>query len=286
MPDKIGKYRDKAVIEPARVIKERKQIGLHPSCPVPVGAIMCYDAAFWQWVREYPGNAECDGWLKGSYLVPYEDSRILVIKVPGFGAPTAVMTLEELIAFGIKKFVNIGAAGGLQQNMNIGDIVICDRAIRDEGTSFHYLPGEKFAYASPELTERLNTAFERKGIECSRGTSWTTDAPYRETNEELRQYRSEGVATVEMETSALLAVGAYREVCVSAVFAISDLLLEEGWNQGYHSEEKLDSLKKLFKVAIEILSKGDIRDAHYDDNREEVHPKSDLRNPFGVGGVS
>jgi hypothetical protein len=267
MPDKIGKYRDKAVIEPARVIKERKQIGLHPSCPVPVGAIMCYDAAFWQWVREYPGNAECDGWLKGSYLVPYEDSRILVIKVPGFGAPTAVMTLEELIAFGIKKFVNLGAAGGLQQNMNIGDIVICDRAIRDEGTSFHYLPGEKFAYASPELTERLNTAFERKGIECSRGTSWTTDAPYRETNEELRQYRSEGVATVEMETSALLAVGAY-------------------WNQGYHSEEKLESLKRIFEVAIEILSKGDIRDAHYDDNREEVHPKSDLRNPFGVGGVS
>jgi uridine phosphorylase len=286
MPDKIGKYRDKAVIEPARVIKERRQIGLHPSCPVPVGAIMCYDAAFWQWVRENPGNAECDGWLKGSYLVPYEDSRILVIKVPGFGAPTAVMTLEELIAFGIKKFVNLGAAGGLQQNMNIGDIVICDRAIRDEGTSFHYLPGEKFAYASPELTERLNTAFERKGIECSRGTSWTTDAPYRETNEELRQYRSEGVATVEMETSALLAVGAYRDVCVSAVFAISDLLLEEGWNQGYHSEEKLESLKRIFEVAIEILSKGDIRDAHYDDNREEVHPKSDLRNPFGVGGVS
>jgi uridine phosphorylase len=286
MPDKIGKYRDKAVIEPARVIKERKQIGLHPSCPVPVGAIMCYDAAFWQWVREYPGNAECDGWLKGSYLVPYEDSRILVIKVPGFGAPTAVMTLEELIAFGIKKFVNIGAAGGLQQNMNIGDIVICDRAIRDEGTSFHYLADSKFAYASPELTENLCKAFNKKGIPYSRGSSWTTDAPYRETLDKVRRHRSEGVATVEMEASALFAVGAFRGISLSSVFAISDLLSEEDWNQGYHSEEKLESLKRIFEVAIEILSKGDIRDAHYDDNREEVHPKSDLRNPFGVGGVS
>ena len=286
MPNKERKYGDKALIEPNRVIEERKEIGLHPSCPVPDGAIMCYDAAFWQWVCKNPGNVECDGWLKGSYLVPYEDSRILVLKVPGFGAPTAVMSLEELVAFGIKKFVSLGAAGGLQPNMNIGDIVICDRAIRDEGTSFHYLPDEKFAYASPELTELLYTAFERKGIECSRGSSLTTDAPYRETFEKVRQHRSEGVLTVEMEVSALFAVGAYRGISLSSVFTISDILSEEDWNQGYHSEEKLESLKKIFEVAIEILGMGDISDAHGDENREEVHPKLDLRDPFRGGGES
>jgi len=247
-------YGDKAVIEPARVIQERKKIGLHPSCPVPAGAIMCYDTAFWQWVCAGPGYVECDGWLKGAYLVPYKDSRILVLKVPGFGAPTAVMTLEELAAYGIKKFVNIGAAGGLQQNMNIGDIVICDRAIRDEGTSHHYLPVEKYAFPCPELTENLCTAFQRKGIQYSKGTSWTTDAPYRETLEELRQYCADGVATVEMEASALFAVGAYRGVSVSAIFAISDILSEEDWNQGYHSEEKLESLKQIFEVALEAIA--------------------------------
>ncbi len=149
---------------------------------------MCYDNAFWQWVCANPGNVEGDGWLKGAYLVPCDDAQILVLKVPGFGAPTAVMTLEELAAFGIKKFVNIGAAGGLQQNMNVGDIVVCDRAIRDEGTSHHYLPVEKYAFSCPELTERLCTVFERKGIQYSKGSSWTTDAPYRETIEELRHY--------------------------------------------------------------------------------------------------
>ena len=244
-------YGDKAVIEPARVIQERKKIGLHPTCPVPAGAIMCYDTAFWQWVCAGPGYVECDGWLKGAYLVPCNDSRILVLKVPGFGAPTAVMTLEELTAFGIRKFVNIGAAGGLQQNMNIGDIVMCDRAIRDEGTSDHYLPVEKYAFPCPELTERLCTAFERKGIQYSKGTSWTADAPYRETIGELRQYCADGVATVEMEASALFAVGAYRGVSVGAVFAISDILSEEDWKQGYHSEEKLESLKQIFEVAME-----------------------------------
>ena len=252
--NKARKYGDKAVIEPDRVIQERKKIGLHPSCPVPAGAIMCYDAAFWQWICAGPGYVEGDGWLKGAYLVPYKDSRILVLKVPGFGAPTAVMTLEELIAFGIQKFVNLGTAGGLQRNMNIGDIVICDRAIRDEGTSDHYLPVEKYVYSCPELTERLFTAFERKGIQYSKGTSWTTDAPYRETIGELRQYCADGVATVEMEASALLAVGAYRGVSVSAVFAISDILSEEDWHQGYHSEEKLEGLKNIFEIALEAIA--------------------------------
>lgn len=253
IPDKARKYSDKAVIEPARVIEERKKIGLHPSCPVPTGAIICYDTAFWDWVCAAPGYVECDGWLEGAYLVPCNDSWVLVLKVPGFGAPTAVMTLEELAAFGIKKFVNLGAAGGLQQDMNVGDIVLCDRAIRDEGTSHHYLPVEKYAYACTEMTENLSTAFESKGIEYRKGTSWTTDAPYRETINELRQYRSDGVATVEMEVSALFAAGAYRSVSVSAIFVVSDLLSEEDWDQGYHSAEKLGGLKKAFEVALDSI---------------------------------
>jgi uridine phosphorylase len=254
MLNKAQKSGDKAVIEPGRVIQERKKIGLHPSCPVPAGAIMCYDTAFWQWICAGPGFVECDGWLKGAYLVPCNDSWVLVLKVPGFGAPTAVMTLEELAAFRINKFVNIGTAGGLQQNMDIGDIVLCDRAIRDEGTSNHYLPDEKYAFACPDLTENLCTAFEKKGIEYSKGTSWTTDAPYRETVDELRQYRSDGVATVEMEVSALFAAGAYRGVGVSAILVVSDILSEEIWNQGYHSTEKLEGLKKIFEVVLEMIA--------------------------------
>jgi nucleoside phosphorylase len=163
MPDKARKYGVQAVIEPARVIQERKEIGLHPSGPVPAGAIMCYDTAFWQWVCAGSGNVECDGWLKGAYLVPHRDAQVLVLKVPGFGAPTAVMTLEELIAFGINRFVNLGTAGGLQAELSVGDLVICDRAIRDEGTSHHYVPFEKYAYSCPGLTENLRAAAERQG---------------------------------------------------------------------------------------------------------------------------
>ena len=254
MPDKARKYGVQAVIEPARVIQERKEIGLHPSGPVPAGAIMCYDTAFWQWVCASPDVVECDGWLKGAYLVPGEKCQILVLKVPGFGAPTAVMTLEELAALGIRTFVNLGTAGGLQAELSVGDLVICDRAIRDEGTSHHYVPFEKYAYSCPGLTENLCTAAERQSTQFLRGTSWTTDAPYRETTGELRQYRSEGAVTVEMEVSALFAVGAFRGVSVSSVFVISDLLSEEDWNQGYHSTEKLEGLKMAFGIAVEAMA--------------------------------
>ena len=142
-------------------------------------------------------------WLKGAYLLPYEDRWVLAMKAAGYGAPTAVMTLEELIGFGITIFVNLGTAGGLQETMSIGDIVVCERAIRDEGTSYHYLPDAKYAYACPELTAGLHTAIKSKGLPVLTGTSWTTDAPYRETIEEVRLYRAEGVATVEMEAAAL-----------------------------------------------------------------------------------
>jgi uridine phosphorylase len=253
IPNNPGKYEGKAVIEPAGVIVERKKAGLHPSTPVPAGAIICYDSSLWKWICSLPDRFECDGWMKGSYLLKHNDALILVIKAAGFGAPTAVMSLEELAAYGIDKFINLGTAGGLQKDMNVGDIVVCDRAIRDEGTSHHYLPDEKYAHSSKELTAGLVTAIEERRIRFRIGTSWTTDAVYRETVEELKQYRGEGVLTVEMEAAALFAVGSFRKVSVSSVFSVSDILTEEGWNQGYHSDEKLDGLKQIFDAALEAL---------------------------------
>ena len=154
--------------------------------------------------------------------------------------------------------------------MNVGDIVLCDRAIRDEGTSLHYLPAEKYAFACPESTENLCRAFERKGIEYSKGTSWTTDAPYRETIGELRQYRSDGVATVEMEISALFAAGTYRGVGMSAILVISDILSEEDWHQGYHSAEKLEGLKKVFEVVLEMIAMNNERQSEQIDHRDDA----------------
>ena len=113
---------------------------------------------------------------------------------------------------------------------------------------------DKYSFACPELTAKLCSVLEQKGVPYRKGTSWTTDAPYRETVEEFQRHCSDGVATVEMEASALFAVGAFRGVSVCSVFTISDILSADGWLQGYHSEEKLEGLKKIFEVALETIA--------------------------------
>ena len=254
IPHTSRKFAGEAMIESVQVIQERKKQGLHPSGPIPDGAIICYDAALWQWICDLPGRVACDGWLKGAHLLQHANRWILAMKSAGWGAPTAVMTLEELIASGITKFVSLGAAGALQESLKIGDIVVCERAIRDEGTSSHYLPDAKFACVCPELTAVLCTAMKNRGIPFRVGTSWTNDAPYRETIEELRLYRAGGIATVEMEAAALFAVGAFRRVSLTSIFAISDRLSEGGWIQGYHSEKKVEGLKRIFEVALQTMA--------------------------------
>jgi purine-nucleoside phosphorylase len=97
-------------------------------------------------------------------------------------------------------------------------------------------------------------ALEAAGLSFRKGTSWTTDAPYRETVEELRHYRAEGVATVEMEAAALFAVGAYRGASVSSILTISDKVTEEGWSQAFRTEAIEAFLMRIFNVALQTIA--------------------------------
>jgi uridine phosphorylase len=116
----------------------------------------------------------------------------------GIGSPIAAVMLEDLVALGCREVISIGTTGALQPGMAIGDIVVCDRAIRDEGTSHHYLPSARYVAASGALTARVQAALDDAKVAYRTGTSWTVDAPYRETVGEARHYRDEGVTCVEM----------------------------------------------------------------------------------------
>jgi purine-nucleoside phosphorylase len=87
------------------------------------------------------------------------------------------------------------------------------------------------------------------------GTSWTIDAPYRETVAEAKQYQKEGVATVDMEASALFAVAKYRKVELGSIFTISDSLAELEWKPKFHLNKTKKGLETLYKVAVDVLLK-------------------------------
>jgi uridine phosphorylase len=182
----------------------------------------------------------------------YQHGDIGVVCMTGIGSPNAATVMEELIALGGKEFLNIGSAGGL---VGFGTF-LCEKAIRDEGTSTHYLPHTKFAYPTKEFTEKFGIHLKKRDIQFEKGISWTIDAPYRETKAEIRKYKNGGVKTVEMEASALFSVAQVRKVKIASAFVVSDTLEKEGWTPKFSSTKLNKQLYELFDAGISFLSKN------------------------------
>lgn len=140
------------------------------------------------------------------------DTKRLAVFHPGVGAPLAAGLLEEVIALGCKKFVACGGAGVLDGNLAIGHIIVPTSAIRDEGTSYHYLPPGREVSANPEGVTAIENVLKAHQCEYILSKTWTTDAIYRETEAKVKLRKAEGCITVEMEAAAFFAVAQFRNV--------------------------------------------------------------------------
>jgi len=136
------------------------------------------------------------------------------------GAPFAVLIAEELFASGCQLLVSVTSAGQVTPAGPTPYFVIIDRALRDEGTSYHYVAPSEYSHADPGLVAMAAKVFKNKGLAVTVGASWTTDAPFRETAEAIAAARSKGVLAVEMEAAALYAFAqaAHKQVlCLAHV---------------------------------------------------------------------
>jgi uridine phosphorylase len=168
------------------------------------------------------------------------------------GAPLACAFLEEAIEIGCRAFVGIGMAGGLVPELTIGNVTVPVAAVRDEGTSYHYAPPAREIRPSPDAVRAIEEALERRDLPYVAGTTWTTDAPSRETRGKVERRVAEGCITVEMEASALFAVAAFRDVPLGMMFLTSDDLSGETWDgSGFHTN--LETRELLLDVAIESV---------------------------------
>jgi uridine phosphorylase len=119
------------------------------------------------------------------------------------GAPFAVLIAEELFASGCRLLISLTSAGQITPAGRTPYFVIIERALRDEGTSYHYAAPSEYSEADPRLVLMAADALGRKDLRAVVGSSWTTDAPFRETAEAIEAARSKGVLAVEMEAAAL-----------------------------------------------------------------------------------
>jgi uridine phosphorylase len=220
---------DEPFFSAADLLRQRWSKGRAPQILPPQSVVIGYQRATLKTLLKRYRHVKVDGFFGAFHLLRTHSQPIGVLQPVGPGAPIIAAVLEELIAFGVERFVSIGLAGGLQADRHSGDIVIADRALRDEGTSYHYLPPARSVDADPSLVQQIDRALSAQNIAPTVGTTWTTDAPYRETRREVAAHRAEGVQTVEMEAAALFAVGQRLRVSTAAVFVVGDRLIDTGW---------------------------------------------------------
>ncbi|MFI8568191.1 nucleoside phosphorylase [Rhodococcus sp. NPDC078407] len=167
----------------------------------------------------------------------------LAVFHPGVGAPLAALFLEEAIAMGCTQFVAVGGAGALSDDLGMGHVMVVDSAVRDEGTSFHYLPPGRVVDADPAGVAVLQSVLTDAGIDFVTGRSWTTDALYRETRARVTRRVEEGCRTVDMEASAFCAVARFRGVRFAQLLYAGDSLAADwdhrGWTKATSVREQL-----------------------------------------------
>lgn len=134
------------------------------------------------------------------------------------GASFAVLLAEQMFASGCRFLISITSSGQITPVGEPPYFILIDRALRDEGTSYHYLPPSRFAEADAAVLAKLIPLVETAPVTVHRGATWTTDAPYRETEAAIAAHREAGILAVEMEAAALYAFSRARG-CPVACFA-------------------------------------------------------------------
>ena len=175
-----------------------------------------------------------------------------VALIQGFiGGPGTAFFTEILITLGFETFLVCGGAGALYDDIGVGNIIIPTAAIRDEGTSYHYLPPSREVEMDPKMVAALEKALTERNIPHQVGKTWTTDAFFRETSEKVALRKSEGALVVEMEAATFFALAQYRNVTIAQILYAGDNVSGEAWDSRDWDNQS-DIRTNLLKLSLEI----------------------------------
>ncbi|NNJ12448.1 nucleoside phosphorylase [Chloroflexales bacterium ZM16-3] len=254
LPQLPTKYGSPAVFEPIDHLDYFRGMGMAPDGPPPKGVIFCYQRSLLRHILAEEGATPVPCVVGRLYPLPSTGGAVAVAAEFGIGAPAAAMLIELLIAMGVRRFVSIGTAGGIDPRLKIGDLTLCTEAYRDEGVSHHYLEDQSPTVAPDRaLSAAFAAALDGAGASAMHGPTWTTDAAFRETRAEIAHYQERGVLSVEMEAAALFAICAVRGAAIAGGFVISDVLAEPVWNPQFRAEATAAGLVRLFTAAKAVL---------------------------------
>lgn len=260
LPEAIPLLADKdylapSMFEPANLLREaRRQRGL-PDIAVPAVGVLDPDGDIVRHLDRTGRGRRHPGWACYHTEMWTTDLDGIEVGIVGMavGAPFAVLVAEQLAASGAELVLSMTSAGQISAIDDLPCFVLIERALRDEGTSVHYLPPAQWSRLDADLLRSLDGAFRDLPEPVWPGTSWTTDAPYRETASAIEAALREGVACVEMEAAALYAYAAARQravVCfahVTNTMATAGADFEKGVDNGVH-----DALAVIRAAAVAV----------------------------------
>lgn len=165
------------------------------------------------------------------------------------GGSACAALLEELIASGAEKILYFGSCGALERKIAEGNLLVPTAAYRDEGVSYHY--AETGDFLEIETAPKLMRIFEELRVPYRPTKTWTTDAFYRETENNAEKRRSEGCGVVEMECASVIAVGQFRKKEVYQFLYAADCLDGSNWDKRILGNMPADMRERILSVAVE-----------------------------------
>jgi purine-nucleoside phosphorylase len=241
-----------SIFRPEALLREaRRQKGLSTQA-VPAVCLLDPDGDIVRNLKRSGTGRVHEGWAcYHTELVAFDIDGNGEIGVVGcaVGASFAVLVAEQLFASGCQLLISITSAGQIADNGPTPYFILIDKAIRDEGTSYHYLPPTTFSDApDAALVDRVREKLATEaGVTVLQGPSWTTDAPYRETEAAIENARRQGALAVEMEAAALYAFGKARQKAVVCLAYVTNTMAQSGADDFEKGE--LDGTVMAAKVA-------------------------------------
>ena len=248
-------YGAPSMFEPANLLREARRQRNLPDVPVPAVGLLDPDGDIVRHLARTGRGRRHPGWACYHTEMWTTDLDGIEIGVVGMavGAPFAVLVAEQLAASGCQLVVSVTSAGQISPLGRPPYFVLIGRALRDEGTSVHYVAPARWSHLDDAMLARLDGAFDHLAEPVLTAASWTTDAPYRETSVAIAAARAEQVACVEMEAAALYAYATATGAPVVCLAHITNTMattgddFEKGVDSGVH-----DALAVARAVAVAV----------------------------------
>lgn len=183
------------------------------------------------------------------YIVDYKGEEICLCQAP-VGASPSVQILDWLIGYGVRKVISAGSCGALVELLE-NEFLVPVKALRDEGTSYHYLPPSRYVELNKDVLVSIECVLKDMDFPYKECVTWTTDGFYRETPDKIAYRKEEGCMVVEMECAALAACAEFRGIKFGQLLFTADTLANmDAYDERRWGEE---SLEKALLICLELV---------------------------------